>query len=175
MQKKERKGKKWDSFQGGPQYTTACTAHSSRLIIICRLRRNIFALIRTILSSFSFLFAVCFSYLFNCIIHLYSTHFILFPTLPNFLSSSTFIFLLVSPHDRTAHGPDNATFRKAADPLSTQIPVYQNAGMAFMFESTYLLKIAPQGMDSPTLQDGYSQCWEDLPKIFNGHINPYNV
>ena len=76
---------------------------------------------------------------------------------------------------RTAHGPDNATFRKAADPVLTQGPIYQNAGMAFMFESTYLLKIAPQGMESPALQKGYAQCWEELPKMFNGDIDPYKV
>lgn len=85
------------------------------------------------------------------------------------------LFNLISLHHRTAHGPDNATYRKAAEPSSTQIPVYQNAGMAFMFESTYLLKIAPRGMDSPTLQNGYSQCWDDLPKMFNGDINPYKA
>lgn len=83
--------------------------------------------------------------------------------------------LHLSTTSRTPHGPDNATYRKAADPLTQQLPVYQNAGMAFMFESTYLLKIAPQGMESPTLQHGYSQCWEDLPKMFNGDIDPYKV
>jgi homogentisate 1,2-dioxygenase len=72
----------------------------------------------------------------------------------------------------TGHGPDAETFIKAssADFLS---PVYFNGGLAFMFESKYLLKVARNALSNEsTVQNSYQDCWTSLPKLFNGETNP---
>ncbi len=92
----------------------------------------------------------------------------------------------------TAHGPDAVSFTKASG--AELAPVYFDQGLAFMFESTYLFKIAPSALqrfqeeqeaheltqavevmshpDYPQVQPDYAQCWQSLPKIFNGEIEP---
>jgi homogentisate 1,2-dioxygenase len=66
------------------------------------------------------------------------------------------------------HGPDVATFVKASSAPS-QPPVYFNEGLAFMFESNYLLKVAPSALQTPLLQADYStSVWRDFPKLFTG-------
>ena len=87
----------------------------------------------------------------------------------------------------TAHGPDAVSFTKAS--AADLQPVYFDQGLAFMFESTYLFKIAPSALqrfqdeqaaaegvevapDYPQVQPNYAECWQSLPKIFNGQINP---
>lgn len=63
----------------------------------------------------------------------------------------------------TPHGPDAATFvRASTDDLR---PVYLNSGLAFMFESTYLMKVSEMALSS-RLQTDYWKCWNDLPKQF---------
>eukprot|EP00600_Ochromonadales_sp_CCMP1393_P006408 CAMPEP_0174968356 /NCGR_PEP_ID=MMETSP0004_2-20121128/8087_1 /TAXON_ID=420556 /ORGANISM="Ochromonas sp., Strain CCMP1393" /LENGTH=413 /DNA_ID=CAMNT_0016217577 /DNA_START=338 /DNA_END=1579 /DNA_ORIENTATION=- len=81
----------------------------------------------------------------------------------------------------TPHGPDTATFLKASNAPEPQPPVYFDQGLAFMFETCYMLKVAPTaaaaaaGQDTPPLaplqQPGYSACWQSLPKLFNGSPN----
>lgn len=73
---------------------------------------------------------------------------------------------------RTAHGPDSGTFLKASSPESSLTPVYLNSGLAFMFESMFMLKIAPSALSSPLLQPDYRDCWASLPKMFNGTLDP---
>lgn len=87
----------------------------------------------------------------------------------------------------TAHGPDAVSFTKAS--AADLQPVYFDQGLAFMFESTYLFKIAPSALqrfqleqaaveeevvaaDYPQVQPDYAQCWQALPKLFNGEIAP---
>jgi len=90
----------------------------------------------------------------------------------------------------TAHGPDAVSFAKAS--AAELAPVYFDQGLAFMFESTYMFKIAPSALqrfqqeqeaheqaqaalvnaDYPQVQPDYAQCWQTLPKIFNGDVAP---
>lgn len=88
----------------------------------------------------------------------------------------------------TAHGPDAASFTKAS--AADLQPVYFDQGLAFMFESTYLFKVAPSALqrfqeeqaaaeaaeavhpDYPQVQPEYLQCWQSLPKLFNGEVHP---
>ena len=66
----------------------------------------------------------------------------------------------------TPHGPDTSTFEKAS--AAELQPVYFAEGLAFMFESTYLLKVAPRALEDPTLQRDYAKCWQSLKKHFTG-------
>jgi homogentisate 1,2-dioxygenase len=72
----------------------------------------------------------------------------------------------------TPHGPDAATFENASDTSKgPQVPVYLGDGLAFMFETTRILKIAPAAMRLERREVAYSDCWQKLPKLFNGDIN----
>lgn len=71
----------------------------------------------------------------------------------------------------TPHGPDASTFEKASDTSKKQEPVYFGEGLAFMFETTRILKIAPAALQLERRQEAYSECWQKLPKLFNGDIN----
>ena len=62
------------------------------------------------------------------------------------------------------HGPDTQTFLKASN--EELQPKYFDGGLAFMFESCYLLKVSPQSLSSTTLQQNYSDCWQALPNLF---------
>jgi homogentisate 1,2-dioxygenase len=87
----------------------------------------------------------------------------------------------------TAHGPDATSFSKAS--AADLQPVYFDQGLAFMFESTYMFKIAPSALqrfqleqaaagneevahDYPQVQPNYLECWQSLPKLFNGEPSP---
>ena len=65
----------------------------------------------------------------------------------------------------TPHGPDTPTFIKASEAELT--PTYFDGGLAFMFETSYVLKLAPAALSSPQLQRTYNECWQQLPKLFN--------
>jgi homogentisate 1,2-dioxygenase len=70
----------------------------------------------------------------------------------------------------TAHGPDAETFVKASSaPLA---PHYLGDGLAFMFESSLLLKLAPSALQASWLQRNYSKCWRAMPKLFTGQLHP---
>jgi homogentisate 1,2-dioxygenase len=67
-------------------------------------------------------------------------------------------------------------------------PHYFDGGLAFMFETAYIMKVNPKAVDFsaqqraetanpadvkyPPLQPRYSDCWRTLPKIFDGTLNP---
>ena len=70
-----------------------------------------------------------------------------------------------------AHGPDATTFLKASQTSVPQTPVYFNEGLAFMFESCYMLKVSSRMLQSPTRQLRYTDCWRNLPKLFTGHLH----
>lgn len=64
----------------------------------------------------------------------------------------------------TAHGPDGETFLKAS--TEELKPQYFDAGLAFMFESTFMYKVASTALTAPNLEKDYQSCWEGLPKKF---------
>ena len=43
-----------------------------------------------------------------------------------------------------------------------------------MFETMYLLAVAPQALSSNLIQEDYTECWDKLPKIFDGTLDPWN-
>ncbi len=62
------------------------------------------------------------------------------------------------------HGPDATVFEKAsAEPLT---PRYFSGGLAFMFESTYMLKVSPKALHGTHLQKDYQECWQKIKKHF---------
>lgn len=65
----------------------------------------------------------------------------------------------------TAHGPDNATFAGAS--TAKLEPFKFDTGLAFMFESTYTLKLAPWAMTEAPLDTDYRDCWAQLPRVFD--------
>jgi homogentisate 1,2-dioxygenase len=65
----------------------------------------------------------------------------------------------------TAHGPDALTFLRASS-CDLQ-PQYFGDGLAFMFESSFMLKLSPYALETDVLQRGYLKCWQALPKLFN--------
>jgi len=65
----------------------------------------------------------------------------------------------------SAHGPDANTFEKASN--ANLEPQYFDGGLAFMFETTYLLKIAPGALNTPKLQADYQECWQGIKKNFS--------
>mmetsp|Transcript_17303 Transcript_17303/g.18044 ORF Transcript_17303/g.18044 Transcript_17303/m.18044 type:complete len:436 (+) Transcript_17303:145-1452(+) len=70
----------------------------------------------------------------------------------------------------TPHGPDTPTFEKASnegDENGVQQPVYFSGGLAFMFETCFILKVASNALNSPKKDLEYLDCWQDLPKLFN--------
>lgn len=77
----------------------------------------------------------------------------------------------------TPHGPDSATFIAASSSRDPQQPVFYDQGLAFMFETTYMLKVAPRALcgsdpSYPSVQADYQQCWTALPKLFTGQRSP---
>jgi homogentisate 1,2-dioxygenase len=70
----------------------------------------------------------------------------------------------------TPHGPDASTFLAASS--AKLEPTYFGEGLAFMFESTLMLKVTPSALASDALQSNYLKCWQRLPKLFDGTVKP---
>jgi homogentisate 1,2-dioxygenase len=71
----------------------------------------------------------------------------------------------------TPHGPDGPTFDKASnDKLE---PFKFDAGLAFMLETSAMLKLTKYAMDSPQLEKNYIKCWDGCNKKFNGTVKPW--
>ena len=68
----------------------------------------------------------------------------------------------------TPHGPDTATFTKASNTDNPLLPVHFREGLAFMFESCYMLKVTESALSANNRQRNYLDCWENMPKLFNG-------
>lgn len=66
----------------------------------------------------------------------------------------------------SGHGPDSGTFEKASN--AALKPHYLDSGLAFMFESRYIMCPTRAAMESPHLQKDYIDVWKDLPKLFTG-------
>lgn len=70
----------------------------------------------------------------------------------------------------TPHGPDAPTFEKAS--AAELGPVKFDAGLAFMFETSLLLKLTPFALQAPHLDKDYQKCWQGCKKHFTGAIDP---
>jgi homogentisate 1,2-dioxygenase len=66
----------------------------------------------------------------------------------------------------SGHGPDTGSVEKAR--AADLKPHYIDGTMAFMFESRYILRPTRHAAESRTLQKDYHECWQDIPKLFNG-------
>ena len=65
----------------------------------------------------------------------------------------------------TAHGPDEATFNRASN--EELIPFRLSDTLAFMFESTFMLKLSPFACREENIEKDYYQCWQGLKSNFN--------
>lgn len=66
----------------------------------------------------------------------------------------------------SSHGPDAGTFKKTSE--AKLEPHYLDSGLAFMFESKYIMCPTKAAMHSKHLQKGYNDVWADMPKMFDG-------
>ncbi|MBL6454836.1 homogentisate 1,2-dioxygenase [Belnapia sp. T6] len=73
----------------------------------------------------------------------------------------------VSLHPRlSGHGPDAATTERA---IAADLKPHKIAGtLAFMFETSQVIRPTAFAMGCQQLQPSYDSCWDGLPKTFNG-------
>jgi homogentisate 1,2-dioxygenase len=65
----------------------------------------------------------------------------------------------------TPHGPDATSYDKAvADPCDS--PTYLSGGLAFMFETSCVLRLSEYALEPARLDATYGECWKDLPNRF---------
>merc|ERR1712107_390156 len=62
----------------------------------------------------------------------------------------------------TPHGPDAETYLHAVS--SGDTPVKFDGGLAFMFETNYMVHLTDQALNAPHRDCEYQKCWEGLPK-----------
>ena len=65
----------------------------------------------------------------------------------------------------SGHGPDADTFERALV-ADTTVPQRIHDGLAFMFETRWLMKPTRAALESAQLQHEYFRCWQNLPKRF---------
>ncbi|GBG35010.1 Homogentisate 1,2-dioxygenase [Hondaea fermentalgiana] len=72
------------------------------------------------------------------------------------------------------HGPDAATFERFSDPakVDTTSPAFFDGGLAFMFETTFMLELSDAARTSPHREFTYQQCWADMPASFDPKAKP---
>lgn len=63
------------------------------------------------------------------------------------------------------HGPDTNAFEHASN--MDLVPQRQTNTMAFMFESRFPQRVTRFAVETPALQHGYLDCWQDIKKHFN--------
>jgi len=68
----------------------------------------------------------------------------------------------------TPHGPDAAAVASASQ-ADTSRPTKFDGGLAFMFETSALLRLTPFAADPSNgmLDTDYGACWEGLPRLFS--------
>jgi homogentisate 1,2-dioxygenase len=69
----------------------------------------------------------------------------------------------------SGHGPDAASFDKAST-ADTSKPDHIVDTMAFMFETSAVIRPTRQALESPQLQRDYHRCWQGLRKRFDGKV-----
>lgn len=68
----------------------------------------------------------------------------------------------------TAHGPDAESFLKAS--AATLVPEHFDGGLAFMFETSLMLKVTPWALGAAHRDTDYQRCWQQLPRVFDPSI-----
>jgi homogentisate 1,2-dioxygenase len=63
------------------------------------------------------------------------------------------------------HGPDAEAFEKAS--AATLAPHKLEGTMAFMFESRHMQRVTRHAAESPSLQQGYVDCWAPIARHFD--------
>ena len=63
------------------------------------------------------------------------------------------------------HGPDAGTFAKAT--AANLKPHFFGGGLAFMFETSYILKLTRFAREGEHVDRDYYKCWENLPNNFD--------
>jgi len=66
----------------------------------------------------------------------------------------------------SGHGPDAASFEAAS--IAELKPVYWDLGLAFMFETRFVLRSTRFALETPVLQRDYDAAWAGLKKNFRG-------
>ena len=66
----------------------------------------------------------------------------------------------------SGHGPDAETFEKASN-ADTSKPQYIRDTMAFMFETSTIIRPTRYALETSQLQAHYYECWQGLTKHFN--------
>lgn len=64
----------------------------------------------------------------------------------------------------TPHGPDADTFLAASN--ADLAPHKFDGGLAFMFESTFLVKLTKHALTCKENDEDYYKCWQKMPKLF---------
>jgi len=65
----------------------------------------------------------------------------------------------------SAHGPDRASWETASE--AALAPRKSEGGLAFMFESRWVIRPTEFALASPQLQRDYDACWSGFPKLFD--------
>jgi homogentisate 1,2-dioxygenase len=65
----------------------------------------------------------------------------------------------------TPHGPDATSYDKAvADPCDQ--PTFLSGGLAFMFETSDMLRLSHYALEHECVEKSYGECWRDLPNRY---------
>lgn len=64
-----------------------------------------------------------------------------------------------------SHGPDAEAFERCSS--ASEDPFLLPDGMAFMFESTYIMRLTPFAVNSDLVDDQYIQCWDGIKTHFD--------
>ena len=70
----------------------------------------------------------------------------------------------------TAHGPDSKTHKAASEAVLK--PHFFDGGLAFMFETSFMMKLTPWALHGDHRDTEYYKCWENLPKNFDPANTP---
>ena len=73
----------------------------------------------------------------------------------------------------TPHGPDAPTFENAT--ASTLKPEKFDKGLAFMFETTYHMRLTDFALEGPHRDVEYQKCWSSLKNHFKGKWSPHHI
>ena len=66
----------------------------------------------------------------------------------------------------TGHGPEGGVFDKASNAELSPFKTPED-GLAFMFESCYLLKLTDYAMSPAGVDPNYRKCWSTIKPQFN--------
>jgi len=67
----------------------------------------------------------------------------------------------------TGHGPDATAFKNASDTSKELKPVYMENALAFMFESSYIMRLTHWATEFAQVDDKYYKCWQGIEPSFD--------